>query len=126
MNNIQNELNDIMVNITVRCMLNPKNKHFYLGSMKLHEIVEMFNTIPEEIRDNAISCFWTAYAIASVKYNAEQKEVLQTIKDIDDIICVIDEQLEKCRQSSCPECGCTDTLGYVSGIKCPNCDAEEN
>lgn len=120
MNNIQNELNNIMVNTTVRCMLNPKNKHFYLGSMKLHEIVEMFNAIPEEIRDNAISCFWTAYAIASVKYNAEQKEASAYMDYIDDLI---DTTVT---ENTCPECGCTATLGYVSGIKCPNCDTEEN
>ena len=118
MNNIQNELNNIMVNTTVRCMLNPKNKHFYLGNMKLHEIIEMFNAIPEEIRDNAISCFWTAYAIASVKYNAEQKEIEENRPYYADVDYLYD--------NVCPECGCTAALGYVSGIKCPNCDTEEN
>ena len=50
---------DVMVNMTVKCMLNPKNKDFYIKSLTLEKV----SAIISEDSDLA-STFWTAYHIA--------------------------------------------------------------
>ena len=118
MNNINNELNQIMINATVRCMLNPDNGFFYLPKMKMLDIEKMFATMPESTRNDAVQGFFTAYHIARNIWEDKQQQ-------INEILDVIDEQLEQLKkhpiekQLRCPECAC---YGYVPGVKCPNCD----
>ena len=50
---------DVMVNMTVKCMLNPKNKDFYIKSLTLEKASAIINA------DSGLAAtFWTAYHIA--------------------------------------------------------------
>jgi hypothetical protein len=61
--------NNVLVNLTVKCMLNPNNKHFYIGTLTLEKAAEIVNGISD-----CAETFWTAYHIASKEYN-EQVEL---------------------------------------------------
>lgn len=50
---------DVMVNMTVKCMLNPENKDFYIKSLTLEKASAIINK-----DSDAADTFWAAYHIA--------------------------------------------------------------
>ena len=111
-NNINNNLDNALIAMTVRCMLCPDNGFFYLPNMKLLDIEKLFNNMPEETRNSAVNGFFTAYHIARNVWEEKQQQ-------INEILDAVDEEFAKHRSDICPECGCPN---YVPGVKCPNCD----
>ena len=118
---ISEGLDKLMVDITVRCMLNPNNKDFYIGTLTLDKVKSMFaemNDADLEILD----IFWSAYSIAEAKYLEEQrllKEYNEAIAEEIEHYVPIDFSAVNEILHVCPECGCRD---YVQGVRCPNCD----
>jgi hypothetical protein len=107
---ISESLDKVMIDITVRAMLNPDNPDFYIGSLTLDKLKSLF----VEMNDTSISAidiFWKAFHIASAKYK-EKERVFK--KELEEILTF--------NSSSCPNCGCSEPLGYKPGLRCPNCD----
>ena len=100
---ISNKADKVLVNALVKSMLNPNNTEMYIGNLT----VDTVKYILSDGASNTISLFWKAYHIAEREYRAQQK-LLKSIPAID--------------STCCPECGCTQALGYTSGVRCPNCD----
>ena len=94
----------IMTSFMVKSMLNPSNKSFYIGSLTL----ETLNRVIDGDSEMAEVVF-NALAIAQARYMAELEERLVSTHT----------------EVTCPECGCTHTLGYMPGCACPNCDYVE-
>ena len=111
-------LESVLTNITVRCMLNPENADFYIGTLTLEKIERLF----VDMKDTDISTvFWKAYAIARAKYAEQQVKIPAT-----DVISVDEYAIDyTVDEDCCPECGCTTSSGYVIGVRCPNCDYTE-
>ena len=108
MEKLTKSIDQTMVSMLTKCMLNPSNKDFYIGSLTLEKVQTIFN----EINDSEFaSVFWTAYSIAQAEYIKEQKFI---------------EFLDTYAETQCPECGCYTYQGYVPGVKCPNCDYVED
>ena len=103
---ISKPLDTVMIDITVKAMLNPDNPDFYIGSLTLDKVASLFAEMDNPSTDT-VTIFWKAFHIASAKYK-EQKEEL--------------EHLIKFVNTHCPECGCSSILGYKPGVRCPNCD----
>ena len=59
-------LNNVLVDMTVKCMLNPNNKHFYIGTLTLEKAAEAI-----KFNSDCAETFWTAYHIASKEYNEQ-------------------------------------------------------
>lgn len=124
-NNLQHisvGLDEVLTDLLVRCMLNPNNKDFYIGTLTLDRVKQYFAEMPQEDISVA-SVFWSAYHIAETEYLKQQKEASEEEETfVDALIDFFEEHPtpHKC----CPECGCPTALGYISGIKCPNCDYE--
>lgn len=58
---------DVMVNMTVKCMLNPQNKDFYIKSLTLEKLSDIIN------EDNDLAdTFWTALHIAREEIMKEE------------------------------------------------------
>lgn len=112
MNNINNNLNNALIAMTVRCMLNPDNGFFYLPKMKMLDIEKMFASMPESTRNDAVQGFFTAYHIARNVWEEKQQQ-------INEILDAVDEELMQHNHNVCPECGCHD---FIPGVACPNCD----
>lgn len=100
--NISKSLDQVMVDITVSCMLNPENPDFYIGTLTLDKVQSLFAEMDNPSTD-IVSIFWKAFHIASAKYK-EQHPTFEMPKDT----------------VMCPECH--NLLGYVRGLRCPNCD----
>lgn len=100
----------IMINFMVKSMLNPSNKSFYIGSLTLDKLNRIINS------DSEMSeIIWTAYHIAENKYREK---------------CAFESLIQKeynpdFGYNSCPECGCTQSSGYIPNVACPNCDYVE-
>lgn len=103
--NISNSLDQIMVDITVRQMLNPDNKDFYIGTLTLDKVASMFAEMNKaEIAISEI--FWQAYGIAQQEYKTT----------------LAYEKVEE-PSDACPKCGCNN---YIAGVACPNCEYIED
>ena len=112
-NNLQHiskGLDEVMIDITVKCMLNPDNRDFYIGTLTLDKVKALF--IEMNIPDTDISTvFWSAFSRAQALY-------LEMTKSDD-----LPEEDDSIDDSDiCPECGCRT---FVSGVRCPNCDYED-
>lgn len=105
---VSKNLNSILVNMMVRCMLNPDNKDFYLDNLSLEKVEHFFKTMPQD--DEVADVFWSAYSIAEPQF-IKQREQLAIENDYFGVVNEFED--------TCPECGCRD---YVSGVACPNCD----
>lgn len=105
--NISKGLNEVMLNMMVKCMLNPENKDFYIGTLTLHKVSELFKRADADIPE----IFWAAYSIAE-NAHAEQQRKHKTLYE---------EFYEDTTTANnvCPECDCPN---FVPGVKCPNCD----
>ena len=109
---ISKSLDKVMIDITVRAMLNPENPDFYIGSLTLDKVASLFAEMDNPSTDT-VTIFWKAFHIASAKY----KEQTDIVKDTLEILNSFPDRL-----TTCPHCGCTETLGYKPGVRCPNCD----
>ncbi|MBP3581952.1 MAG: hypothetical protein J6J33_04300 [Clostridia bacterium] len=101
MEKLNNTLNDTMKNIMVRCMTNPDNKDFYLGTLTVQRIGEILRNFNDP---DFTKLFWSAFEVAQAQYISHVY------------------QLESVTGTICPECYCLD---YIPGVKCPNCDHYE-
>lgn len=122
---ISEPLDKVMIDITVKAMLNPDNPDFYIGSLTLDKIASLFAEMDNPSAD-VVTLFWKAFHIANAKYK-EQQEELEHAYDKDVALDDIAYEFGKHRNNSyygnpCPNCGCTATLGYIPGVRCPNCD----
>lgn len=122
-NNISKSLNDVMVDITVRCMLNPENDDFYIGTFTLDKFQKLFSNMPTADMD-IIDIFWKAFHIAENKYREQQiARACDEAMALGDIACEYAKHGKYSYYGEvCPNCGCTHELGYVEGVACPNCD----
>ena len=103
MDKLGNSLNNTMKSLMVRCMLNPDNKDFYIGTLttdRVREILVNFND------DEFTQLFWSAFEVAQALF-IQQTNELKVYFD---------------KTIVCPECGC---LTYVPGVACPNCEHTE-
>ena len=96
--------NQSMINLMVKCMLNPNNKSFYIGTLTIDTLKRVINGDSE-----MAEVIFTAYGIAQSKYLANRPVQLSFIEPADSV---------------CPECGCN--LGYSPFVPCPNCDYVED
>lgn len=122
---ISEPLDKVMIDITVKQMLNPNNPDFYIGSLTLDKVASLF----AEMNDagiSAVDIFWKAFHIAKAKYKKQQEELENAYdKDVtlDNIACEFGKHHNNSYYGkTCSNCGCTAQLGYVSGVRCPNCD----
>lgn len=103
MENLNNNLNNLTTTMLIKCLTNPNNKDFYIGTLtanKFKRIVKLFEQF------DSLHIFWNAFHIAeTLYYNTEVEEVLEE------------------PTNACPECGC---INYIDGVKCPNCDYIED
>ena len=103
--------NSEFINITVRCMLNPKNRDMYLGYLtpkKIESLItKTFDNDPE-----FVTAFWTAFSIAHAKFIEQRVENE----------CIVESDRAYTLQHVCPQCACTS---YIAGVTCPNCDYED-
>lgn len=103
MDKLNNSIDNVFKNLMVRCMLNPDNKDFYIGTLTIERVEEILTNFNDP---EFTELFWSAFEIAQAELNCQILAVKhgQTLY-------------------VCPECHCLD---YVPGAKCPNCDYEEN
>ena len=99
MEKLSNCLDKVVIEMTVKNMLNPNNKDFYIPNITIEKLESL---VGED--EYASHIFFSAFAIAS----AQIKPRL-TFEDWLDCYC--------------PECGCNT---YLSGCRCPNCDHYED
>lgn len=99
---VDNILDRIVIDMTVRNMLNPKNEDWYLPNLTLQRVIEIYHDIAMD--ECAIMIFWAAFDIARTQIKPKL---------------LSEEQLDY----SCPECGCRT---YLTGCCCPNCDHYED
>lgn len=93
--------NEQFVQITKACMLNPANKDFYIGNLTLDKLSALIDN-----DSNLAEVVFTAFGLAQAEYLPNPIEYTEIVE-------------------TCPECGCTAHQGYISGIRCPNCDYED-
>ena len=94
--------NETFIDFTVRSMVNPENKDFYINNLSIAQVEDLLTGAD----DGLVDCFWQAFSRAFPQI-ITHKQVVKTAN------LVINEY------NICPECGCKD---YVLGIACPNCD----
>ena len=127
-NNLQHiskGLDEVLTDMLVRCMLNPDNKDFYIGTMTLGQVAKYFAEMPTA-DESVATVFWSAYSRAEAQYLEEQRLTQEYDKscELDDIACEYAKHGNNSYYGAiCPECGCTEALGYVDGVACPNCDS---
>lgn len=105
---ISSGLDELMIDITVKCMLNPENKDFYIGTLTLDKVKSMFVEMNDADLD-ILTVFWSAFSRAQAIYLNNLSTEL------------IEEEI-LAEGTSCPECGCRF---YLQGVACPNCDYVE-
>lgn len=97
---ISSGLDELMIDMTVKCMLNPENKDFYIGTLTLDKVKSMFVEMNDADLD-ILTVFWSAFSRAQALYL---------------------DMPESNDSDICPECGCRF---YLQGVACPNCDYVE-
>jgi predicted Zn-ribbon and HTH transcriptional regulator len=105
--------NKLIIESTVRAMLDPNNEYFYLPNLTLGKVATLCNG-----EDDKTFCFWQAYKIASREFAKQQ-----AIKEAQEQLNTLDKNVQVYHDPNCcPECG----YGYYQGyVKCPNCDYVE-
>lgn len=127
-NNLQHiskGLDELMIDITVKCMLNPENKDFYIGTLTLDKVKSMFVEMNDADLD-ILTVFWSAFSRAQTKYLEEEQDLIQEYEkscELDNIACEYAKHGNNSYYGTvCPECGCRF---YIPGVACPNCDYVE-
>lgn len=110
MEQITNSTNNVLKTMMVRCMLNPNNKDFYIGSLTIERVKHILN----EFNDKEFTdMFWSAFEVAQATLIAQMNRVKHIVHD----------KPKKSKiwqlQGACPNCGCPN---YTQGVACPNCD----
>lgn len=96
--------NEVFVDFTVRSMLNPHNKDFYLDKLSIAQVEDLLTGAD----DGLVDCFWQAFSRAyGYTFHDYELAVYQDYHFQD---------------KSCPECACRD---YIVGVACPNCEYVE-
>lgn len=109
---MKSTLNNVFVELTVRSMLNPNNKDFYIGNLTVDKVNRLLHNTHEKLVD----AFWTAFGIAHSKFvkekielEAEREQMLEALHD-------------KHIKMVCPMCACSEAQGYTEDCACPNCE----
>ena len=151
MEKLTNTLDKVVIEMTVRNMLNPNNKDFYIPNITIEKLESL---VGEDAYASHI--FFSAFAIASAQIkpvvkasfqefidcycpkcgrnayfsnghcpNCDHYESLVEYCEMQDYL----DELKSFRNSklhqdrfACPECGCRGSQGFVPGCACPNCD----
>lgn len=108
-------LDKVVIDMTVRNMLNPNNKDFYIPNITVRKLESL---VGED--DYASQIFWSAFEIALAEYQA-LTEYCAVQDYLDELKSYKDSRLYQDR-FACPECGCSSSQGFVPGCACPNCD----
>ena len=101
---LDNAIDKVIFDMTVKAMLDPKNEYFYLPNLTLAKCEELCDN-----DDDKTEMFWLCYNYAFNKIFED------SINDENNLPV---ENFEM----PCPECGCKT---YVLGCSCPNCDYNE-
>ena len=70
MDRLNNSLDIVMKNIMIRCMLNPENKHFYIGTLTTERVKQILHSFKDMDFENI---FWSAFEIAQASYLNKSK-----------------------------------------------------
>ena len=95
----------VFVDLTVKSMVNPDNKDFYIKKLSLEQVKNLLT----DTDDDLVDCFWTAFTIAC--------GILDMPLPFPEVPYVDEDEFD-----TCPECGCRH---YIVGVACPNCDYVE-
>lgn len=106
MEKLTNTLDKVVIEMTVRNMLNPNNKDFYIPNITLEKLESL---VGEDAYASHI--FFSAFEIAYKQYLMDIEKYKQMLA------------FEEFLDCYCPECGCNT---YFTGCVCPNCDHYEN
>ena len=75
-----NALDNIFLNMTLTCMLNPKNKDFYIKKLTIDKTSQFLADQPD---DELVDIFWTAFSIAqSIMLCGDTKSHLRYLQGI--------------------------------------------
>lgn len=117
---LNNAIDKVIFNMTVRAMLDPNNKYFYIPKLTLEKVEVLCDN-----DDDKTEMFWLCYNYASNQYLLKQRiEELEELEEIGGLRnCEFEELFDKQDKLSilenvCPECYCQN---YVQGCCCPNC-----
>ena len=110
-NLVKGGFNKVFVDLTVKSMLNPDNKDFYIVTISTEKVERLLRGMDNE----AVEVFWNAFNIAQSTY-------LDTLTEYGFPTDALEDRLNDIRNSVCPECGCRD---YICGVTCPNCEYVE-
>lgn len=108
---ISKPLDTVMTDIFVTAMLDSKSD-LYIGTLTLDRVQSLFAEM-DNPSTNIVSLFWKAFHTAQAKYE-EQEQERAFKKELEEILTF--------NPLACPECGCSEHLGYTPGVPCPNCD----
>ena len=116
---LDNAIDKVIFNMTVKAMLDPENEYFYLPNLTLAKLEELCDN-----DDDKTEMFWLCYKHAKAQlYKQNRIEELEILEEIGGLrTCELEELFYYQEQCTCPECGCTT---YVLGCSCPNCDYVE-
>lgn len=115
MEKLTNSIDKVVIEMTVRNMLNPNNKDFYIPNITIEKLQRLVDG-----DEYAAHIFFSAFTIASAKY-AELVEYCEMQDYLDELKSFKNSKLYQDR-FACPECGCSSSQGFVPGCRCPNCD----
>lgn len=71
MNNINSTIDNVLVDLMVKCMLNPDNKEFYIGRLHANQAEYLCKQVCQQ-DTQAIDIFWKAFHIAEDIIKDEQ------------------------------------------------------
>lgn len=88
MNNINSTVNNVLVDLMVKCMLNPDNKEFYIGNLSMNQVEYLCKTVCKQ-NTQAIDIFWKAFHIAEDVLREEEMLYQAYLEQItlDDMCC---------------------------------------
>ena len=72
MNNINHTIDEVLVGLMVRCMLNPDNEEFYIGRLSLEQVESLCKNVCNK-NTTSIDIFWKAFHIAEDVLRDEQR-----------------------------------------------------
>lgn len=71
-------IKNLFIEMTVKSMLNPENKDFYIKHLSLDKVEQMLSGEDNDL----VACFWSAYCIAQAKYLEQVKVFERHLKAI--------------------------------------------